>query len=104
MQVETEILRELSYVQPGREFESYKVVAKEIVDEWRWGNVFQVVFTDESDRFWAFTFHDSSGDSEYVEFDDWGETHEVEEVVAIPVTIIKYVPLTDVQPDGTVES
>jgi len=94
MEFDTEFLEQLSYCQPGQIYEDYRVVAKDVVDEWRWGNVYLLVFNEvETQDFWGFTFQTSSGDGEYTSFDDWGKTRTVNRYASVEVVTTQWVRL-----------
>ena len=68
----------------------YERVHNEFVEEWRWGNTYELVIKDLVGNYWRTLWRDSSGDGDWKTFDD-EETIEFERVVPVEKKVIRYV-------------
>jgi hypothetical protein len=68
--------------------DSYQTVSCEVIDEWRWGNVYELVVKDSEGKFWATVYKEQSGDNYYnfMEDEDEVEFYQVEPVEVVKVT------------------
>ena len=76
------------------EAEGYDLVKTEIIGEWRWGVVNQVIITDSLGNFWATTYRETTGDEYYTSLDDAGKV-KLDRVVPVQVTTEVYKKVLD---------
>lgn len=74
--------------------DDYKVIVSEIVDEWRWGVITEVVVQDTDGKYWSVCYKEQSGDEYYNELQDLSEV-EFTQVTPVEVMTIKYVEIKD---------
>ncbi len=68
----------------------YKWVSTDVIDEWRWGNVYETVVQDkQDDTFWGFTYQEQSGDHYHNSLEDDDET-EMYQLVATEVVKVVF--------------
>lgn len=69
----------------------YEVVrTNHFVDEWRWGNTFELVIRDIAGNYWRAYYRESSGDGDWRTFDD-GLAIVFTRVVPVEKTVVNYV-------------
>jgi len=78
----------------GGDHQDYELVHNEIIDEWRWGNIYQSVIKDSEGKLWEVSYRVQSGDNYHHEFEDLG-TVEFYPVEAKEVTTVTYVRIKD---------
>lgn len=73
------------------EVDGWKILSHEIVDEWRWGNVYELVVQKTGVLgIWAYTYRQQL-DGEYSDIDDEGDEVEFYRVVPRVKQVIEYV-------------
>lgn len=74
------------------EVDGYELITQDVVGEWRWGNVYRLVFKDHEDKLWEFTYKEQSGDHYWCSIDP-SETKSVTcfAVKAVEVVTTEYV-------------
>lgn len=78
----------------GGDHEDYELVVEDIVDTWRWGNIYEAVIKDAEGNLWQTAYRVQEGDNYHHEFEDMNEV-EFYPVEAKEVTTVKYVRLKD---------
>lgn len=77
------------------DLEGFKLVNNDIIDEWRWGNVYEITIKREGeDRLWGTTYREQSGDNYHNSLEDEDEV-EFYPVVAEEVMTVVYKRLKD---------
>jgi hypothetical protein len=74
--------------------DDYELVSDEIIDEWRWGNLYESIIKDEDGNLWGSTYRVQTGDNYHHEFEDLDEV-EFYPVKAVEVKKIVYKRIKD---------
>jgi hypothetical protein len=69
--------------------DDYTVVHTDLVEEWRWGVLYETIVKDAEGNLWGVTYRVQTGDSYYHEFEDLDEV-EFYPVKAVEKTVITY--------------
>lgn len=88
LELDAEEVRLLAY--DDSDSELFEFVRNEFVEEWRWGNLYELIIKDLVGNYWRTYWRDSSGDGDWKTFDDGG-TIEFERVVPREKVVIEYV-------------
>lgn len=76
----------------GDSVDGWSVLSHEIVDEWRWGNVYRLVIQKAGvPGTWAYDYREQSGDESYSSIDDEPDEIEFYRVVPRAKWVIEYV-------------
>jgi len=78
----------------GGGVDGYSYVTLNIIDEWRWGNVYELIISDSEGKFWATTYQEQSGDNYYNSLEDYSEV-EFYQVEAVEVKTVEYRKIKD---------
>lgn len=75
--------------------DKYESIQCEVVDEWRWGNLYEAVIQDkETEKYWSVTFRVQTGDNYYNELDEYDEV-EFTEVKPFEKVTVEYRAVKD---------
>lgn len=88
LEIDAEEARCLAYADSDTKL--YEYVRNDFYDEWRWGNIYELIIKDLVGNYWRTYWRDSSGDGDWKTFDDGG-TIEFERVVPREKVVIEYV-------------
>jgi hypothetical protein len=69
--------------------DDYEVIKEDIVETWRWGNLYETIIKDKDGNFWGVTFRVQEGDNYHHEFEDLDEV-EFYSVVPKEITTVVY--------------
>lgn len=88
LELDAEVVRYLAY--DDSDSVLYEHVRNEFVEEWRWGNLYELIIKDLVGNYWRTYWRDSSGDGDWKTFDEGG-TIEFKRVVPREKVVIEYV-------------
>jgi hypothetical protein len=63
-------VHDLDLLLAGEEATPYKYITQTVVDEWRWGYVYEVIIKDSDENFWGYTYKEQVGDEYWTSFSD----------------------------------
>jgi hypothetical protein len=74
--------------------EKFKPVSVEVIDEWRWGNVYEAIILEkDTGKYWSTDFRVQTGDNYYNDLDEVSETQFVQvepyEKVIVEYRVVK---------------
>ncbi len=77
----------------------YETVDKDVVDEWRWGNVYELIARNKQDgTLWGFTYREQSGDHYYNSLEEENEVEMYQlQAKQVVTTVYERVP----EPEST---
>ena len=78
----------------GGDHQDYELMYRDIIDEWRWGNIYQSIIKDSKGKLWGADYRIQAGDNYHHEFEDL-DTVEFYPVEAKEVTTVTYVRIKD---------
>lgn len=74
--------------------DDYELLSQKVIDEWRWGNVYESVIKDSEGKLWGVTYRVQSNDNYYHSFEDLDEV-EFYPVEAVTVKRVVYRQIKD---------
>jgi len=78
----------------GGDHQDYELIHDEVIDEWRWGNIYQAIIKDSEGKLWGVDYRVQTGDNYHHEFEDM-DTVEFYPVEAKEVTKVIYAQAKD---------